>query len=230
LALIRGTDRVSPFFVLSFCRHDPDSESYANGLLSQWRGYGQHAGFAIEFDEQKLDALMKEENSHYIYAGFKSDDVRYDNFERVFNSNTFKGIAGEMIWKVFDEAKLDVSAVTGRKNLDQAVIDFAQTAPFLKHWGFREEREYRIVAVCVRREKIPDEETREAKSIKFRARNTLIVPYIELFDRHPDLPIKSIIVGPHPYQEKQAEAVRMALEAGDFEGVDVRLSGIPFRA
>jgi Protein of unknown function (DUF2971) len=231
LSLIRGVDRVSPFFVSSFCRHDEGSHSYHHGLLSQWRGYAQTGGVAIEFDEQRLDSLMKEENARYTYAGFKSDDVRYDQLETTFNSNAFKGVAGEMIWQIFDEAKINVCEVTGRKNLDQAVIDFAITAPFLKHSGFKEEREYRVVAVCIRRGRIPNGETRETKEIKFRPRNGLIVPYIELFDKsQQDFPVISVIVGPHPYQEKQAEAVRMFLESQYLNNVNVRLSALPYRA
>lgn len=229
-ALTRATDRVSPFFVISFCRHDPKSDAYMHGLLSQWRGYSHNGGFAIEFDEQMLDAGLQEENAKHAYAGFKSEDVRYKEYETAFKTEAFRGIAGEMIRQVFEEAKIDVSEITGRKDVDQAVIDFASTAPFLKHRGFSEEREYRVVAVCIRREKVPDGETRDPKRIKFRARNGLLTPYIELFEQIQDLPIKSVIVGPHPHQEKQAEAARMALEAEYFENVEVRLSSIPFRA
>ena len=31
-----------------------DDETYKHGLLSQWRGYGNDGGYAIEFNKKKL--------------------------------------------------------------------------------------------------------------------------------------------------------------------------------
>jgi hypothetical protein len=227
-AFVRATQNVSPFFVLSFCRHDEGSETSRHGLLSQWRGYAGSGGFAIEFDEELLDSLLVAEHAAFAYAMTKSDEVLYEKFDRLFDSRVYRGVAGEMIWSVFDHAKIDASELTGRKDLDQTVLSFATTAPFLKHWGFREEREYRIVVACIRPTKIPEGESRPAKQIKFRQRNSLVVPYIELFGTLPDpLPIKAIIIGPHPAQEKQEQALNMLLESHKLD-VNVRLSSIPY--
>ena len=228
-ALMRATDNVTPLFVTSFCRHDEGSESFAHGLLSQWRGYGGSGGFAIEFDEDKFGELMQEESEQYAYVVLKWDDVRYDGYDALFDKKTYSGVAGQMICDLFAHKGVDVSEVTGHKNIDEAVHNLIVTAPFLKHAGFNEEREFRIIAPCIRASKIPKGETRPAKEIKFRVKSGLLVPYIELFETSGQrFPIESIIVGPHPQQEKQAEAVRMLLE---FEGLDaaVRLSGIPYR-
>ena len=82
----------------------------------------------------------------------------------------------------------------------------------------------------MRRKKVPPEETRKWKPILFRRKGNMIVPYITLFDNAMrPFPIKSIIVGPHPSQERQMEAVKMALEAEYLNGVEVRASGIPYR-
>ena len=115
-------------------------------------------------------------------------------------------------------------------DIDAIMPNIIYTAPFLKHEGFSEEKEYRIIASCVRRTKMPEGETRRVKSIETRVRNNLIIPYIELFDTRCVGPaMKSIIVGPHSDQDTQAEAVRLALES---EGLDVpvRLSAIPYRS
>jgi hypothetical protein len=227
-AFVRATQNVSPFFVLSFCRHDECSETSRHGLLSQWRGYAGSGGFAIEFDEKLLDGLLVAEHAAFAYAMTKSDEVLYEKFDRLFDPQVYSGVAGEMIWSIFDHVKIDASELTGRKDLDQTVLSFATTAPFLKHWGFREEREYRIVTACIRPTKIPEGERRPAKQIKFRQRNSLVVPYIELFGTLPDpLPIKAIIIGPHPAQEKQEQALNMLLESHKLD-VNVRLSSIPY--
>jgi hypothetical protein len=175
------------------------------------------------------DQLLLVEQVRYAIAGFKSADVRYRNFEEALDPQVYKGVAGEMIRTVFEHVGIDISEVTGRKNIDEVVLKFLETAPFLKDWGFHEEREYRVAVPCIRPSKIPSLESRSAKEIKFRARRSAIVPYIELFQwLNEPLPIKSIIVGPHPDQEKQAEALRMVLEKRKI-GASIRLSAIPYR-
>lgn len=76
----------------------------------------------------------------------------------------------------------------------------------------------------------PPELKRHPKKITFRSRNSIIVPYIELFKDFPKLlPLKSIIVGPHPFQERQADSIRLALDEFHFADVQVRMSAIPYR-
>jgi hypothetical protein len=188
-SLLRVVNEISPLFVKSFCKHAKDSDDYKNGLLSQWRGYGNLGGFAIEFDEVEFDKRLKSEHDSYAYAGFKSDVVLYDHYDELFNPQHFKGLAAEMIRRIF-EPHIDVSEVTGTTNFDAFVPIFMQVAPFLKHWGFREEREHRVLFSCFAPDKIPEEVSREPKKIKFRAKGGQLVPYIEVLW---DLPIRSIM-------------------------------------
>ena len=57
--LLRLVNDVTPLFVLSFCKHDEDSEEFKHGLLSQWRGYGEAGAFAIELDEIAVDGKRR---------------------------------------------------------------------------------------------------------------------------------------------------------------------------
>jgi hypothetical protein len=228
-SIMTARDNISPPFVLSFCRHDEKSPAFKDGLLSQWRTYAVSGGFAIEFDEHQLDALLKIEQEKYAHVFWKSDDVRYDNYEQAFDASTYKGLAGEMIRTIFDDGGIDTTAVTGHKNIDEIVPKILATAPFLKHYGFYEEQEYRVVAASLRDNKKPPEESRTVKTIKTRLRSDLIIPYIELFESTTlDSAMKSIIVGPHPDQDKQAHAVEMALETEEIN-IPIRLSAIPYR-
>jgi hypothetical protein len=68
-SVVRAADNVTPFFVVSFCKHEVGTPAFEHGLLSQWRGYAEAGGFAIEFDEQKLDTLLKAETLEFAYAG-----------------------------------------------------------------------------------------------------------------------------------------------------------------
>ena len=55
------TDRHSPLFVASFCRHQ-EPHQMKNGLLSQWRGYaGEGGGYCVVFDEEALETLVEAE-------------------------------------------------------------------------------------------------------------------------------------------------------------------------
>jgi hypothetical protein len=228
-AFVRAVDNVSPFFVLSFCRHGEQKYEYQHGLLSQWRGYADNGGFAIEFDEQKLDLFALNEQKRFAYAGFKSDDVEYHEHDKIFIGKDFEGVAGSMILGIFKSVGKNVESITGHKNLDEAVMKFAQTAPFLKHESFHEEAEYRLVFVCMRKNKIPKSERRGAKNISFRQKSGLLIPYIALFEQDKMLSaIRSVIVGPHPFQDKQEEAVKMLFEKENLS-IPVRKSEIPYR-
>ena len=182
----------------------------------------------MEFDEDGLDEALKNEVKKFAYGPIKSDDVRYGDYDGLFDAKTYQGVAGEMIRKMFEPR--DVSAITGRKNFEEVVVDFVKTAPFMKHEGFSEEREYRICAVCIRSSHIPKEYKGRPKRIKFRSRNGMIVPYIDLLSRFSyNLPLKSIIIGPHPSQELHLDSVKLALEEAKFQSVPVRMSAIPYR-
>jgi Protein of unknown function (DUF2971) len=168
-SLVKTANDMTPVFVLSFCRHENDSEMFADGLLSQWRGYGEAGGFAIEFDELELDSLLKLEGERFAYAGWRSRDVCYDKYEEVFDPKTYEGFAGESLRMMFEPIR-DISEITGRANIDAIISKFVLMAPLMKHSGFREEQEYRIVVPRVRANEIPKEMKTIPKKVKFRAK------------------------------------------------------------
>jgi hypothetical protein len=107
---------------------------------------------------------------------------------------------------------------------------FFEAVPFLKASGFKEECEYRMVSLAYRRGasaklKLP------LRNIKFKASaNGSIVPYIAVFeDSGLKLPIKSILIGPHPNQDNQETAVRLLLDQYEVEA-DVRRSKLTLRS
>lgn len=180
-SLVNSFNQTTPPCVLSFCRHSKP-KTIEHGLLSQWRAYAGSVGFAIEFDETELLELLKVEHEKFVYPVMKSDYVRYTDYGELFDPNAYDGVAKELTRRTFERfGGKDVSALTGRMDLDPVMFKFAETAPFLKHGAFEEEQEYRIVGGCVRRDKIKEGATAREKEIKFRAKAELIVPYIELF-------------------------------------------------
>jgi hypothetical protein len=170
---------------------------------------------------------MNAENDRYVYGASKTADVLYSDFEKLFDPKKFHGVAGAMIARLFGKA--DISDITGRKNIDEAVRDFIHIAPFLKHRGFCEEREYRMVLAPVRTKRVTLEPKFKgiAKPIRFRARRGAVVPYLEVTEFNNTLPIKAVIVGPHPNQKMQQDALEMLFEATGLDA-EIRLSEIPF--
>jgi hypothetical protein len=90
MRLVRAVDDTVPYFLVSFCRHDEKSDAFKHGLLSQWRGYADGGGFAIEFDEESLESLMQYEREQFSYASVKASDVFYGNFEKLFLPEIYK--------------------------------------------------------------------------------------------------------------------------------------------
>lgn len=127
-SIATASNNISPRFVLSFCRHEEASEHYKHGLLSQWRGYSDRGGIAIEFDEEKFRKALKVEEEAFVYGAFEAKDVLYKDFERIFKAKDYQGLAGAMIGHLFpgEEAK----RITGDKNINEALGKYLSTAPF----------------------------------------------------------------------------------------------------
>lgn len=127
-------------FISSFCSHANDHPyEQENGLLSQWRGYGGSGRYALVFDTRQLDALLEREWRAHFWAKLDIEKAVY-----------FDG--SETLEKEFPDL-LKISTTFMSKFLNRqscAYIDvftpFSRAATLLKHRGFREEREVRIVA------------------------------------------------------------------------------------
>jgi hypothetical protein len=232
-SMAAATDNVAPYFITSFCMHDEGTDHHANGLLSQWRGYAR-GGFAIEFDEFKIDELTKREAAECRLQGILTNVVHYRDFDQFVEADRFKGFAASLfkavLEEVFPKARERLAEILGDKTTDDFAGFYVGTVPFLKNSGFEEEHEYRIVALSNRIGVTDEADERRYKDLHFRTRaDGRITPFIKLFDDlGDDLPIKSIVVGPHPHQESQIAAVRLVTAENGID-CEVRASRIPFR-
>lgn len=105
-----------------------------------------------------------------------------------------------------------------------------------KHRGFSEEAEVRIVAVPTNAKLFALAQTagdkRPKKPVEFAMKQGVLVPFIMLFGRQlsgdaENLPIRRVIVGPHPDKLKRKKSVELMLEE---HGIDanVTVSDIPY--
>jgi hypothetical protein len=194
-------------------------------LLSQWRGYGSFGcGYAIGFDPQNIT---------YVQLG-KLVEVQYD-FEGV------QKLALDLL-SIFNEGMPKWSGL-----VDNFCEDAAQTIRYLslgfKDAGYKEERETRILT------QPNDKRFPFVAPLKFRARDSDIVPYVSLAPipavlpshdgsparlavngEHPrTLTIRRIVIGPGIEFLRNKSSLERLLAAHGYEGVEIVKSSIPFR-
>ena len=196
-------------FISSFCSHYADQEyERSNGLLSQWRAYGGQGGYCIVFDAAAIGDLLVREAEEFYYAHVDLDAVHYAR-DGVPLSETFPMLlqhCEQILEDVTDRVEIKAGAAFG---------PFVSGAALLKHQGFLEEREVRIVALRGSKALL-DAEVREggkAKPIKpIHTNNATKKRYIKLFETlGTKLPINRIIVGPSRDQSGNYERARAIL-------------------
>lgn len=228
----RSTTSFDEPYVTSFCRTD-DSRIARDGLLSQWRGYGENGGYAIVFDTKGLDALLEEENKRHLYLSVRWGDINYHDGE----------VAGATQLEEVRESE---------KRIYDCIVDFVKTQTpsafeemfdpitslscLTKHWGFHEENEVRVVAILGKDHFVQEArklgEDRPDKFVHHFSRSGVLVPCINLFEDLTSnlgkkLPIKSIIVGPHPDKLKRKQSVELLLKQYGVQA-EVTVSDIPY--
>lgn len=209
-----GSSNKTPFavpYITSFCAHGAD-EQYEkhNGLLSQWRGYGGEERFALVFDAVALTNLVREEDSRFAHGLLAFERVTYN--QGIDFSSTYKEIIeyGKNILRtILEESNPDKA----KSQFVSVILPFLMAACTLKHQGFREEREVRIIASPMTEEHFQRlsratggrlRTGRNLKTLLSRQQNRKSINYVSLFDWQGNkrLPINRIIVGPHVDQDE----------------------------
>ena len=228
------TPSVAPKYVISFATHSSDSprDEYhrANGMLSQWRAYGGGEPVAIVFDTVGIDELLRAENRRYLFWPLLIGDAIYlekdlslkECFPDLFGS--LRACARNFIEPKDGDILQDLMA--------KAYEEASQVCARLKHFGFHEEKECRIV-VGAMTEWLRDmlaaagtENLNPVKEFHHRSGRSGLIPYVALFeDLGRDLPIKRIIVGPSRKQGAHCQAVR---ELANDRGIQVHKSETPY--
>lgn len=218
--------RLTGPYIFSFCAHTSLFES-KNGLLSQWRGYGKDGGYAIVFDVAELEKqIISELEMHYYPIG-QFCDVGYGVNEFSYPED-LKEIVNE-IRTSLPEA-LRNHAEKGFFNL-KLFTPFVTTLSRIKHEGFKEEREVRIVLFpgsqeLQLKEKDNAIKQKSIKPVYHRTKKGTPVPYIEILGGGgTSLLIKKVIIGPHNEKILRHKALKSRLDA---LGIELAISDIPF--
>lgn len=216
-----------PFFT-SFCSHARSAPyTQQNGLLSQWRGYGGIGKFALVFDTNGLvDLLSREWRSHYWHM-LKLNSVLYYHDNKNLEEK-FPDLLEQM--SSFLEIFLSPSKDQIKSEISPKFLEvFWSAATLLKHRGFEEEQEVRIVAMPSNEAFDVLEEKGKVASddppLKGEHTNDKNHRHIALFETlKSPLPITRIIVGPSENQAVDEAFVRHLTQGA----VAITLSETPY--
>ena len=208
-------------FNCSLCSHaDDDEDVQANGLLSQCREYGR---FALVFDTQSLDDLLAQERRAHFWVKLELAKVVYlkglETLETSF-PKLLKG-AADFMSEVLEESSVRRAGF---------IEPFLQAATLLKHPGYHEEREVRIVAIPHSTQALADRgrETElrgwpPAKEVHTQTESQR--KHFALFESlDTNLPIKRIIIGPGANQKEDIEFAKSLVS----NRVQIMISETPF--
>lgn len=131
-------------YITSFCGESDDDYINQNGLLSQWRGYGQDGGFSIVFDTASMEACMRQEHNMFSYGYSSIADVIYSHDQQKFENELSDSI--DQILS-FLNTMLDNFELSEPRSIDgyDSYTSFLSCATRYKHRGFSEENEVRFV-------------------------------------------------------------------------------------
>ncbi len=203
-----------------------------NGLLSQWRGYGTDGGYAIIFDSSKLEELLNEEIVQHYYQSMQWGDVYYYGLPDADQRASEEIADAESVLRA---GIRELYRSPKPSSMEQSYDAMITLSCLYKHWGFHEEQEVRVVAIPPNEEVLrlakQSGEAREPRRISAMTRGGMLVPYLDLFGTDDGsarkLPIKQVIVGPHPLSPTRRKTVELLLRSHGYEAT-VCISDIPY--
>ena len=229
VAGFKEAEEATDHYITSFCTSGDDQVS-ENGLLSQWRGYGLDGGYAIVFACEDLNSLLERESQMYYEERILLAEVQYDmaNLSEVTDPLVLEHIQNIKNWVK------DLLSTNGRNpDHDQAAESNSLLSILCKHRGFGEEKEVRIVVSEPSAKIGPDPQNNTGKpyrEVRSCLRNGVSVPVLHLFENQDlnTLPIRRVIVGPHPDKGDRRKAVEILLNNNNIHA-EVVVSDTPFR-
>jgi hypothetical protein len=188
------------------------SFSDSRDQLSQWRAYTAKGGYAISFNADALNSIGLEQG--YLFARCIYNDTEKLEIAREFLQ------AGLARADTEDPATLSVLLVN----------DFLVIAAMMKHAGFAEENEWRLISTTSRLDK---------EKYKFRSTARYLVPYLEVSleinpgktsDGRNYLGFDEVLIAPAPEPELSWRSCMQLLIDRNIYFEQITPSGTPYRS
>ncbi|GGP23291.1 DUF2971 domain-containing protein [Silvimonas iriomotensis] len=213
-AIAQARDGGLPTTYVACFAKNPDS-------LTHWRGYCTGQGISITFDG---DLLASNAGFPYAAGGGAAwlQEVIYAD-EGALGTKIEELV--RMLVSRLREAVIHLGGSVESGDLPIA-RDFVSLAlPRIKHGGFRDEDEVRMIV----------QPSNPNAITGYRVKGNTLVPYLALPDllvygNVAPLPITSVTVGPGPDQKRTALSIQGFLKWKHFDHVTVNLSEVPFVA
>jgi len=207
------------------------SFSKENNLLSQWRSYcPSDGGLAIGFDKKILEKHIcgynAKNNIRYIQECCY-DEVHSNKIAKIISESTFKHME-----------EIGNSPIRGKQFKNNTFLEIITFLARSKNQHFSEESEVRLFTYSHKEFKSvdiidtcnsPSIEMISPEDVSFRTKKNFLVPYLKV--KLPLDAIKTINIGPSPYQDIAEESICMFLASkGLIDKVEIMKSPIPYRA
>lgn len=210
-------------FVLSLSRAK-NEYSAENGLLSQWRGYGN---FLIKFGIEEFKNVLsdheeKNKSKMIVVLDGNLDEIGYfdDNGEHAGGGKEYKKYFDEHLKELLASAKLGEGFPNQTEEKIQAALrNFFAVMSMSKHYGFEEEKECRIANIVWKNSDV---------KVGFCEKNKQPRSYIELFSGQVKDLIKEVVIGPMASQLSVKNNIEILLRQNKIEGCEVKISKTPY--
>lgn len=184
-----ATNNVPQIYSISFSR-EPD-------LLSQWYMYSRESGVRLKMCLSRKDKLsfsvknkLSGETPDFMGIGAELKDVHY--FTRIGMETKEYTREGKKILKTITEY---IKEQKIENDLEGNIIKiWKDTAPFIKNYEFRQEKEVRLIFKAPQGDK-------KAALIEYRNAKGVLIPYLDIY-RQEGWPVAEIMVGPGRNQER----------------------------
>jgi hypothetical protein len=198
LAIIRAAKEIETF-IFSLCER-PD-------VLSQWRGYGTNSSrYAIGFDRQRLIGMSQ---------------TAVVPLRVIYDAEAQQKKVAQFCVSVLDilaEQHLPDDSETVEGLATAIAVRFFHLLPLLKHGGFNEECEWRLVATSFE----------HPEAMDFVVRAGMLRPYLPIRPSvGSKLPITEVLVGYSPHPERAVRSVVMLLKHFGYDA-PVHVTDLPF--
>ena len=180
-------------------------------LLSQWRAYAPPmGGFAVGIRTSSLAS-----GGDWLFGR-----CEYDRSRQIDAAKSILKVHASLLDPKCSLDELIDTSDTGVSSLIAALLTLV---PLLKHPGFREEAEWRVVRGPVESEDHPTE---------YRTARSSVIPFqrLDLTSEQGGVPIAEVIIGPSPRSRGLTYgATRLLLNHHGLESCELRTSDIPYR-
>ncbi len=199
-------------------------------LLSQWRAYAGTQGFALEVDPLVLEGELTL-TTRALARNLRLAKVEYDP-ER--QRKGFQLLLDELIETV--EGQHGHSERLHGTLAEFVRVVLSSWAATVKHPGFEEEQEWRVIFQPII---TMEEKYHSTEEFVIRVEDYALVTHVELMpadilphkrNQPPKLPIKSITCGPNVSMRSTMRALEILLRNNGYEGVKILKSEIPARS